>query len=138
LKNRNPHAPQWRLLCHELREEDGLDPRLTRKKRTHPTRTRLGPLCKEVARALQLELSALSDDCLNELMVSEVVPAPDATRLRVTVQLRWSADDPHCRLVEDRLGRLNGYLRASVAQAITRKRTPELVFVAVSGLEVRP
>ena len=57
--------------------------------------------------------------------VLEVRPAPDSSRLAVAVR-PWPDDDP-ARVLEA-LTRDKGRLRAEIAAALQRKRTPELVF----------
>jgi ribosome-binding factor A len=59
-----------------------------------------------------------------------VLPAPDASRLMVRVVVPRGVDVP-VHDVLSRLGRAHGVLRSAVAQAITRKRAPELTFVPV-------
>jgi ribosome-binding factor A len=58
-----------------------------------------------------------------------VEPAPDASRLLVTVAVDATPDelfDPG--FVHDHLARASGHLRSEVAGAITRKRAPVLVY----------
>jgi ribosome-binding factor A len=57
--------------------------------------------------------------------VMEVRPAPDMARLAVWVR-PWPGDDP-ARALET-LTREKGRLRAAIAAALQRKRTPDLVF----------
>ena len=67
-----------------------------------------------------------SDEVLQDLMVLSVVPAPNAGHLLVTVALRTQ----EVGLVEvlERLGRVEGLLRARVAGDTVRKRVPRLSF----------
>jgi ribosome-binding factor A len=78
------------------------------------------------------------DELLRNLMVDTVEPAPDSTRVLVTVALpaHGPGADPH--LVLERLNRLSGKLRVEVAAAIHRKRTPELIFRVAGPGEVHP
>ncbi|MBI4889383.1 MAG: hypothetical protein HY821_02080 [Acidobacteria bacterium] len=76
--------------------------------------------CRQVQRALNLALGG-------EWFVEEVVPAPDCGRLMVYVASATGADVSELR-------RETARLRAEVAGAITRKRTPELFFVPVEGM----
>ena len=86
-------------------------------------------LCKQVRRAVSLTLSGeCGDPVLQELMVDEVLPAPNAGRMLVRVMLRVRADGPGMIDVLQRLAKVEGLLRASVGAAIARKRTPELAF----------
>lgn len=82
-------------------------------------------LCRQVQEAIGEALSALEDEVLSEVYVCAVEPAPDASRLAVI--LRAPASVPP-DLAGERLARVSGYLRSEVAAAITRKRTPTLIF----------
>lgn len=88
---------------------------------------RLRQLCREVERTLGASLASLDDLALSTLIVDTVVPYPDAARLLVVVCP--SLEDPLVpELLLERLARAKGYLRADLASAINRKRTPELFF----------
>lgn len=82
-------------------------------------------LCRQVQEAIGEALSGLDDDVLSEVWVCGVEPAPDAARLAVLVRAPATAVP---ELVKERLERLGGRLRSEVAQAITRKRVPTLLF----------
>jgi ribosome-binding factor A len=86
---------------------------------------KLGPLCREVFRVLSQALPDPEDPLLGGVAVVDVQPAPDASRLMVLLQLEPGADPQAVRaqLIERR-----GQLRAEIAAAVQRKRTPELVF----------
>jgi len=83
--------------------------------------------CRQVERALNLALADRhEDDCLCDLFVEDVSPAPDCGHLLVHVVI--PADWP----VSKALGALRHdapRLRSEIAMAITRKRAPELSFV---------
>lgn len=85
-------------------------------------------LCRQVFRALSLALGECGDDLLRELVVVEVRPAPDAGRLLVTVTPSAAGDPLDLLDLLGRLDRAGGRLRHAVAEAITRKRAPELAF----------
>ena len=86
-------------------------------------------LCKQVRRILSLALAgACGDPILQELIVDEVLPAPNAGHLLVHVLLRPRQDGPTPVDVLIRLDRVHGLLRAQIAEGIARKRTPELSF----------
>ena len=106
-----------------------------RGKRDHKT----AQLCRQVFRAVSLALAECGDDVLRELIVHEVAPAPDASRLLVRVGFSASvADVTGVADVLGRLARASGFLRREVAIAITRKRAPELTFLPTRGSEVTP
>ncbi len=73
------------------------------------------------------------DEALTDLVVADVVPDPTVRRLRVWLlgPADMGEEDRERRL--RRLAAARGFLRAGVAQAIHRKRTPELVFELLGG-----
>jgi ribosome-binding factor A len=92
-------------------------------------------LCRQVQRALNLALAGeCRDDVLRELYVADVVTAPNVTHLLVQVTI-----PPSVSLIDvlERLAQATPRLRAQVAHAITRKRTPELTFVPAASEQRR-
>lgn len=86
-------------------------------------------LCHQVAVTLQEVLADCGDPVLQALQVLEVEPAPDASRLLVTLACDEPPDEPGGAVyVRDHLSKAAGHLRAEVASAITRKRAPVLVY----------
>jgi ribosome-binding factor A len=93
-------------------------------------------LCRQAYRTLSLALSGgCGDDVLAGLIVRAVLPAPDATRLLVWLELNSPVTD--VADVLNRLERLKPMLRREVAHALVRKRAPELEFAVVPPAEVR-
>jgi len=91
-------------------------------------------LCKQAARALTIALAAeCGDEVLRDVYVDSVQPAPDASRLLVTVR-PLSAAGPDPDVVLERLLVRRPFLRSCITSAIHRKRTPELSF-CVAGVE---
>lgn len=78
---------------------------------------------------LQEVLADCGDPLLQSLTVLEVEPAPDASRLLVTLASDESSS-PHAGFerLHEHLARASGHLRSEVASAITRKRAPVLVY----------
>lgn len=96
-----------------------------------------GQLCREVERTITTALGALDDPSLSGLTVDTVEPAPDMSRLLVTVIP--APGEAGLAEVLERLRRLAGYLRAEIAAALQHKRTPELAFrVAIPSPEEEP
>lgn len=89
-------------------------------------RWKTGRLCRQVAETLSLTLSECGEDFLLDLAVREVVPAPDAGRLLVTMEPGDPGQDPAAIVAA--LARAHGRLRSAVAAAVQRKRAPEIVF----------
>jgi ribosome-binding factor A len=105
------------------------------KKRTDVKTLRL---CGEVAKAISMVFSGgCRDAVLQALGVCSVTPAPDASRLLVTVY----SEDPGAILdptvVIDHLQGARGLLTAEISAAIQRKRAPELIF-RMAPREVEP
>jgi ribosome-binding factor A len=115
--------------CAEPGPDDGLDPRLDPPKESKkvPNRKAL-QLCGQVARTLAGVFAECGDDVLRELVVESVVPAPNASRLLVTVYLGPGAEEVATPTVEERLAHARGRLRSEVARAIHRRRAPDLTF----------
>ena len=86
-------------------------------------------LCSQVQRTVeQVLLGDLDDDVLRNLYVVSVEPAPDESRLLVTVGpfAKDVAIDPI--QVMEHLGTASAHIRAEVAGAITRKKAPSLIY----------
>jgi ribosome-binding factor A len=85
-------------------------------------------LCAQVMRTLNSVLVGEADPVLRDLLVVEVVPAPDTKRLLVSVVLTPSAAEREPVEVLSSLHHAQGHLRTEVAAEITRKKAPELSF----------
>ena len=86
-------------------------------------------LCEQVRQALEYSLSGeVNDDLLRMLYVAKVDPAPDADRLMVTVVPLAKDERPDPAEVIQRLHAHAGALRASVAEAISRRKVPDLFY----------
>jgi ribosome-binding factor A len=120
-----PSRKRLRTLCAEVHPDDGADPRVffledgSRAKPRHKARQ----LCRQVLEVL--------DGLLLDLAVVAVDPAPDSTRLLVTVAPRPSSVPPDPLAILASLDRASGRLRSEVASAITRKRAPLLTYRVV-------
>jgi ribosome-binding factor A len=96
---------------------------------------KLKQLCRQVQRTLSLAIGGeLADPMLSELWVEEVRPAPDAGRL--CVRLRVPQRGASVAEIHRRLEAVEGFLRAEIARAITRKRAPQLTFELIWGSKV--
>ncbi|BBO36277.1 ribosome-binding factor A [Lacipirellula parvula] len=120
--------------CDAIHEDDGVDPRESFKLRSHrdkPDR-KAQQLCRQVAETIdQILAGELGDAALNALRVTSVVPAPDASRMLVTL-VATGRDMPFDRAaVEQKLVAVTGLLRSAVAAAITRRKAPNLSFVII-------
>lgn len=128
-----PSRKEMLSLVGEIRPDDGIDPReLARKETPRKGDHKVRQLCAQVADTLNLVLSGeCGDEVLQSLQVVAVDPAPDATQLVVTVQAGVPGEVVAPLQALARLEAIGGKLRYEVAGAITRKRTPKLVFRVV-------
>ena len=129
-----PSRKRLRTLCAEVHPDDGSDPRVffrkdgSRVKPGHKARQ----LCRQVLEVLDALLAGQAgDDRLLNLAVVDVEPAPDASRLLVTVTPRTSDHSTDPIEILASLDRASGWLRSEVASAITRKRAPLLAYRVV-------
>jgi ribosome-binding factor A len=86
-------------------------------------------LCRQVQEALIWALgAAVRDELLACCSIADAQPLPGGNRILVTVSV--PADVSVCAVAE-RLAHSAPVLRTEVAQAITRRKAPELVFLPV-------
>lgn len=125
---KDPSRKDLLSACSEVGPEDGLDPRLDgRPVRERVKNRKALQLCAQIADTLNEVLAGeCGDDLLRELAVVSVHPAPDSSRLLVT--LAAPADGPPVEALRQRLDHAAGKLRSDVAAAIHRKRVPLLTF----------
>ena len=97
---------------------------------SEPSGRKAMQLCHQVAVTLSEVLADCGDPVLQGLRVLNVEPAPDASRLSVALTCD---DDQALSRVEDHLARASGHLRGEVAQAVTRKRAPVLIYHVAPG-----
>jgi ribosome-binding factor A len=132
-RKRSSHL-RTQALCSDLGPEDGIDPRdLFRANARKKGGRKTLQLCGQVAEVLNYAFAAIcNDDVLRELGVLAVQPAPDESRLLVTVGPTLPGPcDPNQVLahVQQSLGKL----RSEVAAAIHGKKVPELAFRVASN-----
>ncbi len=115
-----------RRACAEPGHDDGLDTRRSRRgDREKKEDRKLRQLCGQVGRTVELSLAESRDDVLIDLYVVAVTPTPVPGRLRVWVRGHGPVDP---RDALERLSAARGWLRGEVAEAISRRRVPDLVF----------
>ncbi len=134
-KAARPDGALIATLCAQWHEgEDGVSPR--KRSGAGPSTRKLarkrGQLCAQIAQAASFALDELAqrDASLLGLVVQRVEPAPDASTLRVVVSPGpgWPEDEPvRWAALEDALKRGAGLLRLRAAEAIHRKRAPQLI-----------
>ena len=97
--------------------------------RSHKESRKAKQLCRQVAEILDLVLSGdCRDELLQSLHVTSVVPAPNSSRLLVTVSADLPIEVFDRQEILELLERQTGRLRAEVGASINRKRVPSLVF----------
>ncbi len=115
-------------LCVELGMEDGADPRFDVK---HPqgkvSNRKALQLCRQVERTLTI---ALEGEVLRELTVESVLPAPDSSRLLITLRYHGQTTVATAE-IHDALHASHAKLRGEIAADIHRRKTPELTFQVV-------
>lgn len=96
-------------------------------------------LCRQVSDTLNFVLSGdTGDDVLRGLYVDSVDPAPDASRLLVSVAPLDPNDQTPADVYLTRLMAVSGKLRSEVAASISRRKTPELAFRVIPAPEPLP
>jgi ribosome-binding factor A len=133
-----------RALCGELQDDDGVDPRefFQPIRKRDKARRKSKQLCRQVEKTLDLVFSGETrDDLLGALRIVSVTSSADSSALLVTVVADVRPDCFDRAEIEARLSKMSGRLRSEVAGAITRKRTPLLVFHVLGpqrGIPVAP
>jgi ribosome-binding factor A len=134
-----PSHREMRGLCAEFSDGDGVDPHArgrpapggphARGRSIAGLDRKAVQLCHQVAETLEEVLAECGDGLLQALRVVDVEPAPDASRLLVTVAVDGLPQEtPDLGVVHKHLAHAAGHLRSEVATAITRKRAPVLVY----------
>src|SRR5690606_31526860 len=77
------------------------------------------------------------DDVLRGLYVDSVDPAPDSSRLLVSVAPLDPGDQTPSDVYLTKLMAVSGKLRSEVAASISRRKTPELAFRVIPPPEPR-
>ncbi len=136
MTKRQPQREQMLAFCDQVHEYDGVDPREAPRKthcRRKPDR-KAQQLCRQVGETIDMVLSGeFDDERLHNLRVVHVVPAPDCSRLLVTLYPDLAPGTATAQDILRLLDRASGRLRSEVAMAITRRRAPQLAFRIIEG-----
>ena len=131
-RGRRPTPPSD--VAAESGPDDGIDPKLLFRAPPRRDDRHVRRLCSQVRETLTYALAgSCRDEVLQSLHVSDVEPAPDATRLAVTLV---APDPAQVETARARLALVAALLRSEVAASIHRRRAPELVFRVVPAGEV--
>lgn len=138
MKARKPSQKQILSSTDNIGPDDGVDPRNFIHKPLRARVNRKGlQLCTQIERTLSSVLMWESgDELLQCLTVESVEPAPDSSRVLVTVSVQASAPATDTNAILACLHRASGKLRGEVAAAIHRKRVPELIFCVTARREL--
>ena len=134
----NKQSIQSQSLAAELHSDDGQDPKeyFRKSKQVKKTGRKALQLCSQVADTLSLVLSGeCGDEILQNLLVAEVTPAPDASQLLVLLTPAPGSQTLTTEEVTIALRAASGRLRTEVAAAISRKRAPRLTFQFLPVIE---
>jgi ribosome-binding factor A len=118
-------------LAAELHSDDGQDPKefFRKSNQTRKSGRKALQLCSQVADTLSLVLSGeCASEVLQNLLVANVTPAPDASQLLVLLTPAPGSRSVSAEEVLAAVHAASGRLRTEVAGAISRKRAPRLVF----------
>ncbi len=133
MTSKEPSRRDLLAACSEIGPEDGIDPHTTfRLSRPRIKNRKALQLCAQIAETLSIVLAGeCGDDRLRELCVVSVEPAPDSSRLLLTLAV--APDGPSSSDALAALERAGGKLRSEIAAAIHRKRVPLLTFRIEKG-----
>lgn len=132
-KSKNSSKNQRKELleyCGQIHEDDCVDPREYFKpdRQTDKANKKARQLCRQAVQTLDLVLADCDDEAMVSLFVIGVQPAPDSSRLLVTVGADVPPDQVDRASILSRLQYQTPRLRAELARSINRKRVPILVF----------
>ncbi|MFO1064699.1 MAG: hypothetical protein U0892_12620 [Pirellulales bacterium] len=90
-------------------------------------------LCRQVERVVGLVISGeLDDDLLRNLMVISVDPAPYTTHLLVTLTTDGPVTEEQLIAMNQRAFQVSGRIRTAVAEAVQRRKAPQLTLRIIS------
>lgn len=131
MSRRRQKADEFAHLAGEIGPEDGSDPKKFHEKPWNAPKQasrKSRQLCAQVRNALIAATAACGDPAVQAARVWVVQPAPHSGRLRVVI---YAPPDIGRDAMVEALARATGHLRSEVAQVISRKFAPELVFEVV-------
>jgi len=133
MKQRQSHKRRGDQPCESLGTDDGIDARdLFRNRSRKKSHHKAHQLCRQVMETINYILAGdLGDARLHQIMVDSVTPAPDASRLLVSVRVMALKPDGDLNDVQAALQGASGLIRCEVASVVQRKKAPELVFQVI-------
>lgn len=124
--------------CDQLHEDDGVDPKEYFKpnRKTDKANRKALQVCRQASQTLDYVLADCEDERMQNLVVASVTPAPDSSRLLVTVAI-VAGDQRFDRIaIEAALRDQIPRLRSELARSINRKKVPNLVFQIIAFSEL--
>ena len=129
MQSRKRDGEAVRAFCDDLYPDDGHNPRDDMRGREMAAvgdDRKLRQLCKQALIALKLAIAAIRMPV--GVRVLSVEPVPNAGRLRALIAVDAASEvEP----VRESLEASRGFLRSEIAEAVTRRRAPELVVVVI-------
>ena len=116
--------------CGQLQDDDCVDPKEYFKpdRKLAKANKKAKQLCRQVAQTLDMVLGDCDDELMQSLMVDNVQPAPDSSRMLVTIIADMPPEEFDRNQIQLHLKEQTGRLRAEVGRSISRKRVPNLSF----------
>jgi ribosome-binding factor A len=131
-KRSSQNSQRERLLemCGQLHEDDCVDPNQYFKpnRKLDVANKKAKQLCRQALETLEMVLSDCDEELMQSLVVAGVDPAPDSSRLLVTVGVDLEPDEFDQSLILSILQNQTPRLRAELARSISRKRVPNLSY----------
>ena len=116
--------------CGELQDDDCIDPKEYFKpnRQLAKANKKAKQLSRQVGQTLELTIADCDDEWMQLLRIVRVQPAPDSSRLLVTIGVDMPRDQFDRDEILTRLQVQTGRLRAEIGRSISRKRIPNLTF----------
>lgn len=137
-RSKHPNPDLLLKYCDELHEDDGVDPKEYFKpdRKTDKANRKARQVCRQASQTLDYVLADCDDDRMQNLMIASVTPAPDSSRLMVTVASATGVQPIDRIAIEAALADQVPRLRSELARSINRKKVPNLVFQIISVVEL--
>ena len=126
-----------RNLAGQVDHSDGINPRddLIHRATAPKLDRKALQLCRQIQRELTLILSGeLDDDRVRDLFVVSVAPFPSTNLLLVTLQAAEVCSQEQLIMLDAAVSHHQATIRAEIAAAIHRRKTPDLCFRVVNPI----
>jgi len=125
-------------MCGQLHDDDCVDPKdYFKPMRNYDAADKKAKqLCRQAFETLEMAFSDCDQELMQSMFVASVVPAPDSSRLLVTVGVDLLPVEFSQPLILALLRDQTPRLRAELARSISRKRVPNLTFRVFSKVQL--